>query len=123
MIIPVFTLICFTSCPQLCMEVAYYCNKSPKPFLKRTSYPHRSRRITEIAITEHLKKETISCTDKVAAEQWSHCLLPCLSYSLLVREKREREGMRRNVQWCSECWRSTEQVCPSPAPTTVQTPL
>lgn len=72
------------------MEVAYYHNKSPKPFLKRTSYPCRSQRITEIAITEDLKKETISCTDKAAAEQRCHCLVLCLSHLLSAREKRER---------------------------------
>lgn len=123
MMIPVFTLICFTSCPQLCMEVAYYCNKSPKPFLERTSHPRRSRRITEIAITEDLKKETISCADKAAAEQWSHCLLLCLSHSLSAREKRDREGATGTVHLCSVSWRRAEQVCPFSAPTTVQNPL
>ena len=79
------------------MEVASYYNKSPKPFLKRTSYPCRSQRITEIAITEDLKKETISCPDKAAAEQRCHCLVLRLSHLLLAREKRER---RRNEKDC-----------------------
>lgn len=69
-----------TSPPSLCSE--------------RTSYPCRSRRITEIAITEDLKKETISCTDKAAAEQRCHCLVPCLSHLLSARER----GQMRSVQ-------------------------
>lgn len=92
--IPIFLAFPFTSCLQLCMEVAYYYNKSPKPLLKRTSYPCRSRRITEIAITEDLKKETISCTDKAAAEQRCHCLVLCLSHLLSARER----GQMRSVQ-------------------------
>lgn len=93
--ISIFILFCFTSCLQLCMEVAYYYNKSPKPFLKRTSYPCRSQRITEIAITEDLKKETISCADKAAAEQQCRCLVLCLSHLLSGGkrgEERECEG-------------------------------
>lgn len=92
--IPIFLLFLFASCLQLCMEVAYYYNKSPKPLLKRTSYPHRSQWITEIARTEDLKKETISCADKAAAEQRCHCLVLCLSHLLSAREE-ERERMNK----------------------------
>lgn len=53
---------------QLYGEAADYSNKSPKPFLKGASYPNRSQWITEIAITEDLKKETISCADKAEAK-------------------------------------------------------
>lgn len=73
------------------MEVAHYCNKSPKLFLQRTSHPQRSQRITGIAITEDLKKETISCTDKAAVEHWSHCLLP-LFITFAFSQGKEGEG-------------------------------
>lgn len=67
--ISVFFLLIFpTLCLQVYMEAADYSNKSLKPFLKGASYPNRSRWITEIAITEDLKKETISCADKAEAK-------------------------------------------------------